>query len=125
MKRNAILLALAVVCAFAVTFARGAAAQAEQPADIAGNWNATIHAPDKTMNEVWTIKEEGSKITGTVKNAKGELPLTGTITGKIFRGLVKDGEQNYQVHLTLDGNDLDGTIRMGRNEFLIMMRKAR
>jgi hypothetical protein len=118
MKRNAIL--LAVVCLFAVAFARVAAAQNAMA--IGGTWAATIHAPDKTTNEQWTIKQEGAKITGTAKGDK-EMPVTGTVEANIFRGLVTDGDQHYQVHLTIDGDSMDGTIRMGKNEYLIMMKK--
>jgi hypothetical protein len=45
--------------------------------------------------------------------------------GNVFRGLVTDGDQHYQVHLTVDGDDMDGTIRMGKNEFLLMLKKAK
>ena len=122
MKRNVIL--LAVVCLFAVAFTSVAAAQDTKM--INGNWSATIHAPDKTMNETWMIKQDTTgKITGTAKGDKGELPLSGTMAGNVFRGLVTDGDQHYQVHLTLDGDDMDGTIRMGKNEYLLMLKKSK
>jgi phage-related tail fiber protein len=119
MKRNAIL--LTVLCFFAVTFARVAAAQ--DTSKIAGNWTATIHTTDKTMTEQWMIKQDGAKISGTIKNDKGELPLSGTLDGSVIRALVTDGDNHYQVHLNVDGTDADGTIRMGKNEFLIMLKK--
>ena len=125
MKRNAIL--LTVLCLFAVTFAGVAAAQVltATTAKVAGNWTATIHTTDKTMTEQWMIKQDGVKVTGTVKNDKGELPLTGTVEGSVIRALVTDGDNHYQVHLNVDGADADGTIRMGKNEFLIMLKKAK
>ena len=119
MKRNA-LLALAVGV-FALAFAGSIKAQ---DAKIDGKWTATIHAPDKTMTETWTLKQAGADITGTDKNDKGELPVAGKVSGTTFHGLVTDGDQHYQVNLTIDGNDADGTIRMGKNEFLIMMKKS-
>ena len=123
MKRNAIL--LTVVCLVAVTFAGVAAAQVltSTTAKVAGNWTATIHTTDKTLTEQWTVKQDVVKLTGTIKGDKGELPLTGTLDGSIIRGLVTDGENHYQVHLNVDGNDADGTIRMGKNEFLIMLKR--
>ena len=121
MKRNAILVAL--VCLFAVAFAGVSSAQ--DNSKIGGNWAATIHAPDKTMNEQWMFKQDGMKITGTAKGDKGELPINGTMEGNVFRGLVTDGDQHYQVHLTVDGDDMDGTIRMGKNEFLLMLKKGK
>ena len=123
MKRNAIL--LAVFCLFVVTFAGMATAQVltDQTAKVAGDWTATIHTTDKTMTEQWMMKQDGVKITGTVKNDKGELPLTGTVEGSVVRALVTDGDNHYQVHLNVDGGDADGTIRMGKNEFLIMLKR--
>jgi hypothetical protein len=123
MKRNVIL--VAVVCLLAVAFAGMVAAQ-DANKMIQGNWTATIHAPDKTMTESWMIKQDSTgKIVGTAKGDKGELPLSGTMAGNVFRGLVTDGDQHYQVHLTLDGDDMDGTIRMGKNEYLLMLKKAK
>jgi hypothetical protein len=68
------------------------------------------------------IKQDGVKVTGTAKGDK-ELPLTGTVEGSVIRGLLTDGDNHYQVHLNVDGGDADGTIRMGKNEFLIMLKK--
>jgi hypothetical protein len=121
MKRNAIL--VAVACLFAIAFAHVSSAQGDSK--IGGSWDATIHAPDKTMSEQWMFKQDGMKITGTAKGDKGELPIEGTIEGTVFRGLVTDGDQHYQVHLTVDGDDMDGTIRMGKNEFLLMLKKSK
>src|SRR5262249_17887833 len=123
MKRNAIL--LTVVCMLAVTFAGVAVAQAPTTAKVAGNWTATIHTTDKTMTEQWMLKQDGTKVTGTIKNDKGELPITGTVDASVIRGLITDGDNHYQVHLNVDGEDADGTIRMGKNEFLIMLKKAK
>ena len=78
-----------------------------------------VRAP---VGETWMIKQDGVKVTGTTKGEK-ELPLTGTVEGSVIRGLVTDGENHYQVHLNVDGSDADGTIRMGKNEFLIMLKK--
>src|SRR6185295_16937276 len=89
MKRNAFL--LVAVCLFAVTIAHVAAAQLLTQA-VAGVWTANIHAGDKTTTEQWMIKQDGSKLSGTVKNDKGELPLTGTIEGAVFRGVVTEGK---------------------------------
>lgn len=121
MKRKAIL--LTVLCLFAVTFARVASAQQITNAKVAGTWTATIHTPDKTVTEMWTLKQDGNKVTGTAKTDKGDLPITGTIEGGVVRGLETDGDMHNQVHLDVDGSDADGTIRIGKNEFLIDMKK--
>src|ERR1700730_1977284 len=123
MKRNAIL--LTVLCLFAVTFVGVSAAQVltDSTAKVAGNWTATIHTTDKTLTEQWMVKQDGVTISGTVKNDKGEQPLSGTVDGSVVRALVTDGDNHYQVHLNVDGGDADGTIRMGKNEFLIMLKR--
>src|SRR6185436_5039055 len=113
MKRTTIL--LAVLCFFAITFGRPAASQTAKPFDITGKWTATIHTTDKTVTETWDITHDGNKLMGKAKTQTGEGALSGTIDGNIVRALVREGAQNHQVHLTVDGDDMDGTIRMGKN----------
>ena len=146
MKRNAIL--LAVVCFFAVAFARVAAAQkvnvdapiTDANANIAGTYSAVMHIPvdphhfdsktpqaEKIVQVQWAFKQDGAKITGTEKTDKGELPFAGTVQGNAIRGVVTDGDQRYTVHLTVDPSDgtMAGSIRMGAREYLLKMSKAK
>ncbi len=124
MKRSA--LAFAMLClwgsALVVTAVK---AQSSKPFDITGKWTATVHMVSKEETQTWDIKHDGPTLSGTVKTANGEHPFTGKLNANDVRGLMKEGEQNHQVHLTVDGEDMDGTIRMGKNEYLIMLRRAK
>ena len=122
MKRSA--LAFAMLCACVAALSLAGLAQ-EKPFDITGKWNGTVHMVSKEDTQVWDITHEGEMLKGTVKTGTASWPFTGRLKDRDVRGLVKEGEQNHQVHLTVDGEDMDGTIRMGKNEYLIMLRRAK
>jgi hypothetical protein len=114
MKKTAI--HLAFLCFIAVSYAQVAATQ--QVAKIAGKWDVTVKMPDKVVSEQWNIQQDSGKITGTVKRAGGELPLTGEVTATSFRADVKDGDMQYKVLAAVDNDTMDETVRMGKNEYL-------
>jgi hypothetical protein len=102
-----------------------AAASVPSAAKVAGNWSVQIHSTiEGILNEQWIFKQEGSKVTGTVKNKSGELPLEGTLTGAFLHATVTDGEKKYEVRATVVGNEVDGTIKMGRNEFRMSAKRS-
>ena len=43
----------------------------------------------------------------------------------IFLGAVTDGDKKYTVRGTAVDNDFDGTIRMGKNEFLLSAKRSK
>jgi hypothetical protein len=106
MKGTAVVLSL--VCAFALTFPR--VVSTEKPAGIAGKWDVTIRMPDRSVAEQWTIQQKGSAITATAKGERGELPVSGSIDGACLRVSVKDGDKQYKVRATVDGDAMDGSV---------------
>jgi hypothetical protein len=106
MKRTAVVLSL--VCVLAVTFQRVVSTQ--KPAGIAGKWSVTVRMPDRSMSEEWTIQQKGSAITATAKGERGELPVSGSIDGAFLRVSVKDGDKQYKVRATVDGDAMDGSV---------------
>ena len=124
MKRTSVL--LMVLCFFAVVFAQQAIAQ--KVPDLAGNWSSVTKYPDKNVNEQWTIKQQGDKVTGTVKGDHGEMPFAGSIDNVgFFRVDVKDGDMVYKVRATLDDKtkDLDGSILIGAHEHVWAAKMAK
>jgi hypothetical protein len=102
-----------------------AAAAAQPAARIVGNWNVQIHSTIAgILNQQWMLKQEGAKITGTVKTATGELPLAGTLDGGYLRATVNDGDKTHVVRATIIGDGMDGTIKMGRNEFRLSAKRT-
>jgi hypothetical protein len=85
----------------------------QSPAAVAGTWNVTIRMPGRTVSEQWTVQQKGTAVTGTAKGEHGELPVSGAIEGAFFRVTVKDGDRQYKVRATVDGDAMDGSITVG------------
>jgi hypothetical protein len=86
--------------------------------NIAGNWNVQIYSTiDGVVNQKWAIQQDGKKFTGTVAAKNGQLPLEGTLNGAFLEATVTDGQMKYVVRATVVAKDIDGTIKMNRNEF--------
>jgi hypothetical protein len=95
-------------------FPRGASS--ETPPSVAGTWDVTTRTPDHAINEKWTIQQKGATITATAKGARVTMPVTGTVAGASFRVTVKDGNHEYKVRATVDGDAMDGSVTRGVGE---------
>ena len=105
---------------------RSEVAAATPIANMVGRWNVTIRSTiEGILTEQWTVMQDGDKITGTVKSKNGDLTLQGSLSGAIFLGAITDGDKKYVVRGTAVDNDFDGTIRMGKNEFLLSAKRAK
>jgi hypothetical protein len=115
MKRNSIL--LVSICAVAMMFAGIAAAQA---AKVAGSWDLSSQGRNGMQTSTLTLTQDGNKLTGTLKGARGDSPVTGTVDGQNITFSVTrttpNGEvtQTYTGTVTADG--LSGTVKMGQND---------
>jgi hypothetical protein len=92
------------------------AAANQAPANVAGKWNVTVRTPGHPVTEQWTIQQKGTAVTGTAKSDHGELPVSGTIEGAFFRVSVRDGQKEYKVRATVDGEAMDGSITLGTGD---------
>src|SRR5260370_29889618 len=102
------------------------AATATPIANMVGTWNVTIHSTlEGILTEQWTVTQNGEKITGTVKSKNGDLTLEGALSVAILLGAITDGEKKYVLRGTAVDNDFDGTIRMGKNEFLLSAKRSK
>jgi hypothetical protein len=94
------------------------AADTSKVPNIAGSWNVHIYSTiDGVVIQTWAIRQDGKKFTGTVKANNGEMPLEGTLDGGFLEATVTDGQMKYNVRATVVAKDIDGTIKMNRNEF--------
>jgi hypothetical protein len=82
-------------------------------ANVAGKWTITIRMPGQAVSEQWTVQQKGNLVTGIARGERGELQVSGTIDGAFFRVAVKDGEKQYKVRATVDGDQMDGSITFG------------
>jgi len=108
--------------------AAAAVAAVQGTSKVGGNWDVTVHdTVQGLLNEQWTFKQTGGKVTGTIKNKGAELPLDGTVTGAILNAVVTDGTMKYDVVGTISdgGTVIDGTIRMGKHEYLLAGKRAK
>jgi hypothetical protein len=90
-----------------------------QAKSIAGEWDAAMSTPGGVRNFKIVFTVDGEKLTGTVKRAAGDVPLTGTIKGKdvAFTYVVRYGENDLMISMTgtLDGDDIAGTVSFGES----------
>lgn len=85
---------------------------------IAGEWEASMETPGGTMSvSKVTFKVDGQKVTGTVKRAAGDAPLTGTIVGDTLRfayTIEYNGNAfGMAVVALVTGNTMRGNISFG------------
>jgi hypothetical protein len=80
--------------------------------DISGMWNFTVETPNGTGTPVFTLKQEGEKITGTYKGQLGESPVTGTVKGSDVTLMIKVSPQGEEITVTYTGK-LTGKDAMG------------
>lgn len=116
MKRN--LLAFASVLALTLAFAFAVRAQ-DQPANVAGPWQMTHAGRNGTVTETLTFTQDGTKLTGTVHNDRGDSPVEGTITGSAIDFTVKrttpNGDFSIEYKGTVTGDSMKGSFTMGDN----------
>jgi hypothetical protein len=121
MRRN-LILGLGLCC---LTMVFGIFALAQDTADVSGAWKVTIHAVDSPINEQWALQQSGADVTGKITGGKSDQDFTGKVEGTVLHGIIKDGDEKYIVEVSRYKDEMDGTIRMGRNEFLVEAAKAK
>ena len=122
MRRTAI--HIAILCFFIVSFAQLASAQ--QVANVAGKWDVTIRMPDKTVSEQWTILvDRAGNVTATVKGTSGELKVKGEVNAVFLRVDYKVGDLDHKVRATVDGNEMDGSVTMGKKEYVWSAKRSK
>lgn len=115
MKKTPIL--LMALCFVAMTFAQPALAQ--KPVNVTGNWVVTVRMPNGNVTEKWIVRQVGNNVTGTVKSPQGDLPVKGEMVSGVFlRASFKDGEVEHLIRATAEKDSMDGSITIGRSEYL-------
>ena len=107
MKR--LLLSFVVATALITT---AAAAQS-----IAGEWDAQMNTPGGVRNFKIVFQVSGDTLSGTVKRATGDVPLTGTIKGNLVKFSYTINYNDNLLVLTMtatvDGDTMKGTVDFG------------
>jgi hypothetical protein len=101
----------ALVCAFILS----ASAKAQTP-NVTGDWEVTINSPQGARTGQLSLKQEGEKLTGMLKNQRGEVPLEGAVTGKEIKIKYTVKFQDQDFVITMTGN-VDGDAMKGDADF--------
>jgi len=117
MKRNAYLLAFALVCGMLLICGVRARA-AEEPVKVAGTWEMSSEGPNGPMTQTLVIQQDGSKIKGTLTGRRGESPFEGTVTGNKINFTIKretpNGTFTMEYTATVDADSMKGTVHSER-----------
>jgi hypothetical protein len=84
---------------------------------LSGEWDALMSTPGGARPSKIVFKQDGEKLTGTVKREAGDVPLQGTVKGTAVQfSYTVDYNGNalvLSVAATLAGNTLKGTVSFG------------
>jgi hypothetical protein len=90
-------------------------------ASVDGKWKASFTSPDgQTRENVFQLKSDGEKLTGTVISARGETPIeNGTVRGDDVSFTVKrnfgDREVTVRYQGRLSGDTIDFKVSFGQD----------
>ncbi len=79
-------------------------------ADMTGIWNMDVTTPNGTGTPVFTLKQEGQKLSGTYKGKFGEAPVTGMVKGNTFEINYDSSGVPIKYSGTIDGNNVMGDV---------------
>lgn len=86
---------------------------------VAGLWNASMETPGGTSAFQLDLKVSGDTLSGTVKRARGDVPLSGTVKGNVVDfsySIDYNGNPfTLSVHATVSGDTMTGTVDLGGN----------
>lgn len=95
-----------------------APAAAASDTNITGVWNFTVETPNGTGSPVFTLKQEGEKLTGNYKGQFGEAPVTGSVKGSDVKFMLKINAQGQDLDITYTGkidskDSMSGKVALG------------
>jgi hypothetical protein len=102
-------------------------------ADVTGQWQGTLTAqrPDGTTREdsaLLILEQKGTDITGTIGGTDADRhPITkGTIDGNkvSIQARTVNGERELLLELTLDGDEMKGTITSGERKGQVALKRS-
>ncbi len=86
--------------------------------DLNGAWSLSFNTPNGVIDASATFKVDGEKVTGTISGQAGEVPFTGTLTGKSFTVTfdvqTPNGNLSVSMNGEQDGDTMKGTFDFGQ-----------
>ena len=94
-----------------------AAAALAADANVAGEWDFTVETQAGTGSPHFSLKQDGSNVTGTYKGQLGEAPVTGTVKGNELSLNFKVSAQGADLAITytgtVEGDTIKGKVSLG------------
>jgi opacity protein-like surface antigen len=86
-------------------------------ANVTGEWDMIVESPAGTGTPHFSLKQEGTAITGNYKGALGEAPVTGSVKGNAvtikFHVEAQGMEMEVSYVGTVEGAAMSGTVTLG------------
>jgi hypothetical protein len=79
--------------------------------NVTGTWNMAVETQAGTGTPVFTLKQEGTAVTGQYKGQLGEAPVTGTVKGDELTLNYKVNVQGTDLSVTYSGTVTGDTIK--------------
>ena len=93
----------------------GAALAAD--ANVAGEWDFSVETQAGTGTPHFSLKQDGTTVSGTYKGQLGEAPVTGTVKGNELSLNFKVNAQGSELAIsyvgTVDGDTIKGKVTLG------------
>jgi hypothetical protein len=94
-----------------------AAAALAADANVAGEWDFTVETQAGTGSPHFSLKQDGTAVTGTYKGQLGEAPVTGTVKGNELTLSFKVSAQGADLAITysgtVEGDTIKGKVSLG------------
>jgi hypothetical protein len=95
-----------------------AAAALAADANVAGEWDFTVETQAGSGMPHFSLKQDGTTVTGTYKGQLGEAPVTGTVKGNELTLNFKVSAQGAELECTytgtVEGDTIKGTVSLGQ-----------
>ena len=86
-------------------------------ANVAGEWDFQVETQAGTGTPHFSLKQDGSNVTGNYKGQLGEAPVTGTVKGNELTINFKVNAQGTDLAITytgtVDGSSIKGKVSLG------------
>lgn len=99
---------VAVLCVFAL--GTGGCASG---VNMTGAWTLQVEAATGSGSPVFTLEQEGEKLSGTYAGKFGEAPVTGTVTGNDFKMMYEMNGLTVTYAGKVEGNTCKGDVDYG------------
>ena len=94
-----------------------AAAVFAADANVAGEWEFAVETQAGTGTPHFSLKQDGSNVTGNYKGQLGEAPVTGTVKGNELTINFKVSAQGSEIAITyvgtVEGDTIKGKVTLG------------